>query len=113
MKKIRDDVMRVMLLLCLVFAVSCSQVVGMKQHQESLIGEDIEVVRNLYVKPYRAIAEKPGKTKVYSWNEKLTPISDGNKLYSYENPYRECTIYWVVDKSDVITKGYFEGSECR
>lgn len=98
--------------ICCFLLFGCvSQVVSMDKHIDSFIGEDFSIIKGIYSKPS---PQKSGffKSATYSWNEKILPFTNGNKIYKYSNPYLDCEVNWEVNMSGKIIGGSYKGDDC-
>ncbi|TLU61130.1 hypothetical protein FE810_15615 [Thalassotalea litorea] len=102
----------VSVLLIFSFLSACvSQIATIDEHVSSYIGKPISQVQELYLTPQRASIGF-FESKVFAWSEEQKKFENGDTLYSYTNPYKDCVINWVADKNNIIISGSYLGDGC-
>jgi hypothetical protein len=94
------------------FLTGCvSQVVSIDVHVKGYIGSNILSAQELYTTPQRASIGF-FESKIFAWSEEQKKFENGDTLYSFTNPYKDCVINWVADKNNIIISGSYLGDGC-
>ena len=104
--------MRIYIPIAMIFISACtSQIVSTDEHVESYIGSNIADAQALYLTPHSQ-AVTFWESRTFAWVETQTSLENGEIQHSFKNPYRDCTINWIVDQSGVIIAGSHSGDMC-
>lgn len=89
-----------------IVAVGCvSQIPRLDKWAQSLVGEDVQVLRDLAIPPESYSAR-------IGWKEKTYPLGNGN--WVYVQPDRpDCQIHFEVDPAGIIVGYTPVGAGCR
>ena len=104
---------KVYILILVSFLTACvSQISTIDEHVNGYIGKPISQIQELYKTPKRSSVGF-FKTKTFAWKESQSQFINGNTLYSYKNPYKDCVINWIADNNNIIISGSYSGEGCR
>ncbi|OMO25890.1 hypothetical protein BH582_01790 [Vibrio sp. 10N.222.47.A9] len=104
--------MRIIILAFTLLVTACtSQIIGTDEHIESYIGSNIADAQKLYLTPHSQ-AVSFWESRTFAWVETQTPLENGETQHAFKNPYRDCTINWVVDQNGMIIAGSHSGEMC-
>ncbi|PKG37383.1 hypothetical protein [Psychromonas sp. Urea-02u-13] len=88
-----------------------SQIVGTSEQIKSAYGSDIKDLQKLYLTPhYHSVSFFESKT--FAWIETQKEFENGDRLHTFTNPYRDCTLHWITDTNGMIKSGSFYGKSC-
>jgi hypothetical protein len=110
----KGDFMKIIFLIIgLMFFSGCiSQVISKQEHIDAYVGSSIEGVRDLYKTPARRSIGF-SKSEVFGWDETISQLSNEDQLYSFSNPYLDCKVEWIANKTGTILSGSYSGEDCK
>ncbi|NOH93956.1 hypothetical protein F0229_15540 [Vibrio sp. AIC-3] len=104
--------MRIFVLAFAALVTACtSQIISTEEHIQEYIGSDITDVQERYLTE-RSRPISFWASRNYAWIETKKPLDNGYTVHAFKNPYRDCTINWVVNASGVIESGSPSGTMC-
>ena len=94
-------------------AACSSQIASTEEHIQQYIGSNITDVQERYLTE-RSRPISFWESRNYAWVETQNALDNGYTLHAFKNPFRDCTINWVVmvNASGVIESGSPSGTMC-
>ncbi|KNH12151.1 hypothetical protein AB6C64_07595 [Vibrio cyclitrophicus] len=105
--------MRIIILAFAMLVTACTSQIASKQDRlQKHIGSNITDIQALYLTE-RSRPISFWESRNYAWVETKKPLDNLNTLHAFKDPYRDCTINWIADKSGVIQSAIPIGTMCN
>jgi len=107
------------LLIVSIFLFSCANghFISKTEYLKMVTGLDfgkyVEKHYNYFGERGVARKNKPNFFKKFKYIEEVNKtLPNGNKIYRYSNPYRDCKSTFIVNQKNIVIKAFGDGEDC-